>query len=554
MRSFILVGFLLIIHNQFSYSQCIEGDCNNGFGRYNYPNGDKYDGEFKDGKCQGQGKITWTDGSFYDGSFILNKTWGYGKYVWANGNVYEGNHLNNLKHGYGKLKYFSGELREGNWVAGQFTGKGKKTSSTGEITEGYFVNGELFNSYSPNLENSSLCISGNCINGNGTYKWPDGSKYIGEFKNGSMWGKGEKIWTNGIKYNGEWINNERTGQGIYYFTNGDIYEGEFVKGKITGFGVLTRANGDKNTGYFVDWVIIMPSDKQIANNSQTQLTSTSNPKSETSNNNLVSTTINKVSSTNSIAKDADGKVYKTVVIGTQNWMAENLNTSKFRNGDPIPEAKTDEEWKKAKDNEQPAWCYYNNDSELGERCGKLYNWHAVIDPRGLAPNGWHISTKYDWTILCDYLGGESFAGYKLKSKENIQEQIYYLDRGGYYETKFITCENCRVASKEYKKICPECKGMGGKTIKTGKYIPKSKDRMERKVNFGWDGSNETGFSALSGGARYLKGFYDEHQAFFWTTTKDGSYSVWWISLWGQSVSIKSNYMGESGLSIRCVKD
>jgi uncharacterized protein (TIGR02145 family) len=104
-----------------------------------------------------------------------------------------------------------------------------------------------------------------------------------------------------------------------------------------------------------------------------------------------------------------------VTIGKQVWMSENLNVDKFRNGDPIPEAKTYEEWFAAHDNNQPAWCYNDNDPSNGTKYGKLYNWHAVNDPRGLAPNGYHIPTDAEWTILTDYLGGEDNAGTSMKS-------------------------------------------------------------------------------------------------------------------------------------------
>ena len=73
-------------------------------------------------------------------------------------------------------------------------------------------------------------------------------------------------------------------------------------------------------------------------------------------------------------------------------LTSNLNTDRFRNGDLIPEAKTNEEWIEAGKNKQPAWSYYDNKSENGEKYGKLYNWYAVNDPRGLAPEGYHIPT------------------------------------------------------------------------------------------------------------------------------------------------------------------
>jgi uncharacterized protein (TIGR02145 family) len=106
---------------------------------------------------------------------------------------------------------------------------------------------------------------------------------------------------------------------------------------------------------------------------------------------------------------------KEVTIGRQVWMSKNLNVEKFRNGDPIPNAITFEEWEKAGKNGQPAWCYLNNDAANGEKFGKLYNWYAVNDLRGLAPVGWHIPSKEEWNVLVNYLGGEQIAGYKIKS-------------------------------------------------------------------------------------------------------------------------------------------
>ena len=107
---------------------------------------------------------------------------------------------------------------------------------------------------------------------------------------------------------------------------------------------------------------------------------------------------------------------QTVTIGTQVWMTKNLDVSTFRNGDPIPQAKSNAEWQAAGENKQPAWCYYDNDPANGAKYGKLYNWYAVNDARGLAPAGWHIPSYDEWTILTDYLGGKSVAGNKMKSK------------------------------------------------------------------------------------------------------------------------------------------
>jgi uncharacterized protein (TIGR02145 family) len=102
------------------------------------------------------------------------------------------------------------------------------------------------------------------------------------------------------------------------------------------------------------------------------------------------------------------KMSETVKIGGQTWMAKNLDVVKFRNGDIIPEAKTAKEWAKAAKKKKPAWCYYNNDSSNNEKLGKLYNHYAVMDPRGLAPIGWHIPKNEEWKALANSLGAPSY--------------------------------------------------------------------------------------------------------------------------------------------------
>ena len=95
-------------------------------------------------------------------------------------------------------------------------------------------------------------------------------------------------------------------------------------------------------------------------------------------------------------------------------MSQNLDVSNFQNGDSIPEAKNESEWKKAGELRQPVWCYYNNDSSNEKKYGKLYNWYSINDKRGLAPEGWHIPGEAEWTKLTNELGGEETAGLKIK--------------------------------------------------------------------------------------------------------------------------------------------
>jgi uncharacterized protein (TIGR02145 family) len=106
---------------------------------------------------------------------------------------------------------------------------------------------------------------------------------------------------------------------------------------------------------------------------------------------------------------------QTVTIGKQVWLTKNLDVSTFRNGETILEAKTKEEWISAGENKQAVWCYHDNNPENGTKYGKLYNWYAVNDSRGLAPKGYHIPTDQEWTVFSNFLGGERVAGKKMKS-------------------------------------------------------------------------------------------------------------------------------------------
>lgn len=121
-------------------------------------------------------------------------------------------------------------------------------------------------------------------------------------------------------------------------------------------------------------------------------------------------------------------------------MKKNLNVSTFRNGDTIPQAKTDEEWIKAGQNRQPAWCYYNNDSRNGEKYGKLYNWYAISDSRELAPDGWHVPSEDELIIMYELLGDD--AGKKMKSS---------FGWSNYTNDGYKTCPYCKNWSVEYRK-------------------------------------------------------------------------------------------------------
>jgi len=98
-------------------------------------------------------------------------------------------------------------------------------------------------------------------------------------------------------------------------------------------------------------------------------------------------------------RDREGNNYKTLVISNKVWMAENLNVSHYRNGDAIPEAKSIADWDRYCESKTGCWCYYNFSAANGHKYGKLYNWYAVDDKRGLAPSGWHVPKNEEWLVF-----------------------------------------------------------------------------------------------------------------------------------------------------------
>lgn len=185
----------------------------------------------------------------------------------------------------------------------------------------------------------------------------------------------------------------------------------------------------------------------------------------------------------------------SVKIGKQIWQSKNLNVSVFANGDKIVEAKSANEWKRAGNLKQPAWCYYNYDPENGEKYGKLYNWYALNDPRKLAPDGWHVPSDEEWSILINNLGGETVAGQKMRVSVGL-----------------------------------------------------------KKVD---NATNSSGFSALPGGYCSGDGSFSRigNYAYWWSSTLNLNFGAWYRFLFfNVAFADRSNLGKESGLSIRCVKD
>jgi uncharacterized protein (TIGR02145 family) len=154
--------------------------------------------------------------------------------------------------------------------------------------------------------------------------------------------------------------------------------------------------------------------------------------------------------------DIDGNIYNTVTIGTQVWMSENLKTTKYRNGDPIPNVTDSANWRSLT---AGAYCNYNNDVKNGDVYGRLYNWYAVNDSRNIVPQGWHVATDAEWAILINYLGGERSASYKLRETGTVHwnnpnpgatnESGFTALPGGYLNFSSHKFENIGLAGSWY---------------------------------------------------------------------------------------------------------
>ena len=218
----------------------------------------------------------------------------------------------------------------------------------------------------------------------------------------------------------------------------------------------------------------------------------------------------------------------TVIVGTQEWLGKNLNVDHFANGDIIPEAKTDEEWVLAGQRMNPVWCYYNNDPTNGRTYGRLYNWYAVNDPRGLAPSGWHVPSDSEWAVLIRHLVGNSTEVNKPLVSDS--------------QTHFTT------------------EGVG--TL--------------LKSNNGWNGNNNSGVACLPGGLRWASGFnYLGQGGYWWSSSKITAeeYALMIVynsglalydnyDAWAYNMSFnfdfdevhKENYPQSCGFSVRCLRD
>jgi uncharacterized protein (TIGR02145 family) len=193
--------------------------------------------------------------------------------------------------------------------------------------------------------------------------------------------------------------------------------------------------------------------------------------------------------------DIDGNIYNTIIIGTQIWMVENLKTTRYRNGDQIPNIADSTQWNKYLST--GAYCDYKNDFSYANTYGRLYNWFAVNDSRNIAPSGWHIPSDSEWTILTSFLGGDTSSG-KLK------------EAGANHWSSPNTGAN-----------------------------------------------NETGFTALPGGNRDDLGLFEfiGDYLYMWSSTEADPINGWYRFMdYKSKYIIKSVFDKTFGFSVRCIKD
>ena len=195
----------------------------NGQGTYTYASGNKYVGEFKDGNLNGQGTYTFADGYKYVGEFTDGKPNRQGTETLANGTTYVGEFKDGTRNGQFTVTYANGDKYVGWFKDGEFNGQGAYTYANGDKYVGWFKDGEF--------------------NGQGAYTYANGDKYVGEFKDDKRNGQFTVTFANGHKYVGEITDGKFNGQGTYTFADGNKYVGEFTDGKRNRKGILYLANG-----------------------------------------------------------------------------------------------------------------------------------------------------------------------------------------------------------------------------------------------------------------------------------------------------------------------
>ena len=200
----------------------------NCYGTYTFADGDKYVGEYKDGKRNGQGTYTAANGNKYAGEFKDDKRNGQGTYTFASGNKYVGEFKDGYASGQGTYFY----LADDQWKGDKYVGEHKRGQSNGQGTYTAANGNEYVGEYKDDKRNGQFIVT-----------YPNGSKYVGEFKDDKRNGQGTFTWADGNKYVGEFKDGYASGQGTYTFASGNKYVGEFKDDNFNGQGIRFLANG-----------------------------------------------------------------------------------------------------------------------------------------------------------------------------------------------------------------------------------------------------------------------------------------------------------------------
>lgn len=256
----LLLGFGLLFLSTYVSAQCVQGNCQNGYGTFVFKSGAKYMGDFKNGIIEGQGILYFSSGDKYIGQWKQHYREGQGKLIFANGDTfkgtlvksefrkgvmtyangdrYEGDWHKNEPEGSGVYHFKNGDLYEGTFVDGLMHGEGSMAYADGRTHKGSWQRGNCTTDNAPALaeegileKNLQNCNKIHCASGRGIFRYPDGSKYVGDFKNGQPEGEGLCYYASGDKYKGSWSNNAPNGEGIYTYANGDVTTALWRQGK-----------------------------------------------------------------------------------------------------------------------------------------------------------------------------------------------------------------------------------------------------------------------------------------------------------------------------------
>ncbi len=246
-----------------------------------------------------------------------------------------------------------------------------------------------------------------------------------------------------------------------------------------------------------------------------------------------------------------------VTIGKQVWMTSNLNVDKFRNGEPILEARTIGEWIEAGNNKIPAFCHYDTIVDYGSYYGKLYNWYAVDDSKDLCPDGWHVPSQEEWNYLDSVLGGNFQTGLNMKHRISNIVKVNYVEKGGFDEMKTENCPNCHYWTAKQKELypCSTCKNRGYLSEKTGRYIPRTREKVIEKMFISWSGYGTSGFHPIPAGFVFDSFQGLGKKAFWWSSTEiNEKNSVVRGLNFDSNLLIKGGDTKAYGLSVRCIKN